>query len=264
MSSFPLIKDLPSVLDSVGWTWERYRTPSFLSDDFWIGTDRSGDKWLTKLRGDFYAYREIVFARLAQTMGWSCQSSAFLRISAEDAKILGASSNEVHAAHWFMEEHARDAGCSHSCAFEFLLGRSLVTVDDFKGSNIAHLLDWPKSNFAACLFGANEPPDGFITREHEFVIIDSEQMFSTGPCELSGTAWWNLPDGSPSPVGRALALEVCRDVASLSSDELNDALAIPTQVTVRQRWPIAPLVQASHALAVAYVAKQRLLRPAAL
>ena len=250
MSSFPPIKDLPPVLDSTGWIWTPYRTPLVYSGNFWLGTDQFGNRWLTKLRGSFYAYREIVFARLAQRMGWSCQSSVFLRLAAEHVKELGMAQDDVHAAHWFMEEHARDRHCSDNCAFLFLLDRSLETVEDFKGSYISHLIDWPKRDFAACLFGANEPCDRFITASHEFVIIDSELMFSTGPTELSGTRWWNLPDGRPSHSGRSLALEVCREVASLSLRDLHDALFIAPQITIQQRWPIAPRLFASHAFAV--------------
>ena len=253
MASFPLIKDLPQVLDATGWQWMRFEASSAPSHDFWLGIDREGNRWLTKLKGFFYAYREIVFARIAQKMKWSCQSSAFLHLDAQSAAILGVSTGEVHAAHWFMDEHVYPP-CSSTCSLKFLIGKSIETVDDLSGSNIAHLLDWPKSEFAACLFGGNEPPGRLFTAVHEFVIIDSEQMFSTGPCELDGTSWWNRPDGQPSSSGRALALEVCREVSCLSEADVEDALLIPKGVSVRKQWPIAPKLRASRKFATDFCA----------
>lgn len=247
------MKDLPPVLDSTGWTWERYKTTSFPAKDFWLGIDRRGNRWLTKLRGSFYAHREIVFARLAQRMGWSCQSSVFLRVDNHSAQTLGVSTGEVHAAHWFMEEHA-NTECSAECQLLFSFLRSAETVDDLQNSKIEHLLDWPKSEFAACLFGANERPGRFFTSAHEFVIVDSEQMFLTGPSTLDGTTWWNCPDGRPSPSGRALAVEVCNDLCRLTMNDLEDALSIPEAVSVRRTWAIAPKLKASRTFAAEFCA----------
>ncbi len=252
-ASFPQMKDLPSVLDSTGWTWKLYKTPSFPPKDFWLGFDKDGNRWGTKLRGSSYAYREIVCGRLAQRMRWSCQSSAFLRLTKSHAQALGVSVNEVHAAHWFMNEHPRER-CSAHCPLESLFGRSVETVDDLFGLEIDHLLDWPKSDFAACLFGANEPPGYLFTTAHEFVIIDSEQIFATKPVPLSGAYWWNRPDGSPSHTGRAVALNVCREFSSLSAADLAEALSIPETVSVRQQWSISERLKASHAFAAEFVA----------
>ncbi len=248
MPSFPLIKDLPLVIGTNGWQWEKFLTPGPPQNDFWLGTDKEGNKWLTKLRSDFYAYREIVFARIAQKMGWSCQSSTFIQLDIESAKELGSHDSRIHAAHWFMEEH-QPQPCSIDCAIHDLIDRHAHSINELHDVEVTHILDWPKSEFAACLFGANEPPGKLITVNHEFVIIDSEQMFSTEPCPLDGTVWWNLPDGSPSPAGRALALEVCRELNGLTSSDIEDALSIPASITVQQRWPIAPILHRSHEFA---------------
>jgi hypothetical protein len=244
VSSFPLMANVPAVLDTAGWTWECYNTPSCPSQTFWVGCDREGNRWLTKLRGSFYAYREVVFDRLAQAMGWSCQTSAFLKLDKHTARELGLESREIHGAHWFMQEHS-PSPCSDSCPLAFLRDHPLNSVDDFQKSAIAHLLDLPKADFAACLFGANEPPGHLFTANHELVLIDAEQMFSTGPCELDGTAWWNLPDGRPSLSGRALAYEVCRELCSLSPSQIKDALSVPQGVNIEKRWPISPKLKAS-------------------
>jgi hypothetical protein len=236
------------MLDTTGWRWERCQTPSSPSHDFWLGFDLAGSRWLTKLHGDFYAYRELVFARLAQKMGWSCQSSAFMVLDSHSAQELGVSTDEVQAAHWFMDEHPRRK-CSSECPLAFLRGRPIEAVDDLAGLRIDHILDWPKSEIAACLFGGNEPPGHLVTTAHEFVIIDSEQMFSSDPSDLTETRWWNNTDGSPSGSGRLLTCEVCRDLCRLSQPELEEALRIPSTLSVTQLWPIAPKLNASREFA---------------
>lgn len=252
MPSFPLMNELPQVVETTGWSWEPFTAPIAPSHNFWVGVDREGNRWLTKLTGAFYAYREIVFARLAQAMKWSCQSSVFMRIDKHSAQILGETAGDIHAAHWFLLEH-RPPPCSSGCALEFLLDRPIRTIEDLMGSEIAHLLDWPKSEFAAYVFGGNEPPGRLITTSHEFVIIDSELMFSTGPCNFDTAHWWNEPDDRPSISGRRLALEVCSDLAALSDHQIQKALCVPDGVSVRKRWPIAPKLMASRRFAAEYI-----------
>jgi hypothetical protein len=248
MPSFPLMPALPQLVDSTGWSWERFTAPVAPSDNFWLGVDRGGNRWLTKLSGGFCAYREIVFARLAQAMGWSCQSSVFLRLDKGSAQTMGVSADEIHAAHWFMNEHPI-ASCTHDCAHTLLRNRQVRTVDDLAESGIAHLLDWPKSEFAAHLFGGNEPPGRLFTVSHEFVIIDSELMFGSGPCSFETANWWNEPDGQPSRSGRALALDVCRDFSSLSDCAIEMALRVPNEIAINMNWPVAPMLRESRKFA---------------
>lgn len=256
MPSFPKIQDVPPLLSTVSWAWERYRTPTFPSRDFWIGTDLSGNLWLTKLKGGFYGYRELVFGRLAQRIGWSCQTSTFAELDDEAVQILGKPNMErFHAVHWFMPEHP-PRKCTHNCPMSFLLDRSISSIDDLTGSEILHLLDWPKSEFAACLFGGNEPPDRLFTLAHEFVIIDSEMMFASKPSAVSGTRWWNSPDETPSIRGQQVALEVCSEVAALAESEIEGFLRRPEQVEFEERWPIAPLLKASYGYAKQFAKTQ--------
>ena len=253
MPSFPRIEDLPPVLSTVGWSWQRFETPTFPSKALWLGADREGRMWLTKLGGGFRGYRELVFARLAQRLGWSCQTSVFAELDDDAVKMVGKSHMaRFRAMHWFMTEHPRGE-CNPDCELKFLIDRPIKSIEDLMGSEILHLIDWPKSEFAACLFGGNEPPGRLFTTAHEFVIIDSELMFASQPSDLSGTMWWNNPDGTPSPNGRQLALEVCREVAGLSEGALEQFLQIPEGVTFEQPWPIRPLLKASYESAKHFV-----------
>lgn len=245
MPSFPQMHDLPSLVETTGWQWCRFQAPVVPTKNFWLGTDRQGNRWLTKLRGDFYAYREIVFARLAQQMGWSCQSSVFMRVDAESAALLGVQEGEIHAAHWFMEEHIHPP-CVQGCSLAALAGRSIGFAEDLENITVAHILDWPKSELAACLFGGNEPPGRLFTVSHEFVIIDSELMFASDPSSFDGTCWWG-DASNPQPSGQMLAKVVCTDLTALGKNSINAALALPVGVQVQERWPIANILCKSFA-----------------
>ena len=253
MRSFPLIEDLPPVVETNGWRWEPFNAPSASSDNFWLGVDRQGNRWLTKLRGSFYAYREIVFARLAQKMKWSCQSSVFIKLNEHSAQILGVTAGEVHAAHWFLDEHMF-LPCSQGCELEFFINNGIQTIEEFTDLHVSHMLDLPKSEIASCLFGGHEPPSRLFTKAHEFVIIDSELMFATEPYPLDSSPWLKDAEGRPSRSGIALALEVCQDLATLSDIEIENALLIPESVAVQETWPVAPILYASRRFAVEFCA----------
>lgn len=246
------MSELPPYASTLGWDWQRIENPGKSSHGFWIGTDRQGNRWLTKLRGSFYAYREVVFGRLAQAMNWSCQSSMFIEMDLDSAKILGGRAGDVHAVHWYMEEHA-SSSCCVGCVLEPLLGREVRVIEDLLPCKVQHLLDWPKSELAAYIFGGNEPPGRLITAEHDFVVIDSEQMFSTGPCLLDAASWLVHPDGSPSLSGKALSIEVCEQISKLRDAVIAQALTVPSEIHIEYRWPIAPKLQQSIEFASAYV-----------
>ena len=98
------------------------------------------------------------------------------------------------------------------------------------------------SEIAAPIFGANEPPGRLFTTDHELVIIDGEQMFSTQPSDARVTSWWRRPDGSPSTAGMRLTRNVCSAVGSLSNRNLLDCLAIPSGIKIRSRLSISKIV----------------------
>ena len=245
------MSELPTYMSTSKWSWQRVHRPGHSSDGFWIGRDGHGSRWLTKLRGSFYAYREILFGRLAQTMKWSCQSSLFIRLDRTSAEVLGGQAGDVHAAHWFMEEHA-SSSCGEVCALKPLIGREVRTIEDLQLFDVRHLLDWPKSEIAAYIFGGNEPPGGLITTEHKFVIIDTEQMFSTEPSSFDAASWLVQPDDSLSHNGKALAIEVCQEISKLPSELIAQALTVPSEVQVEHLWPIAPKLRQSIEFATAY------------
>ena len=237
MPPFPLMSDLPAVLNVQGWSWAPYDTPGPYPKTFRVGTDRDGHQWLTKARGSFYAYREIVFDRLAQKLGWSCQSSAFGVFPASSPPLsqIGAANGElIHAIHWLIPEH-QFAPCCESCPLPAINSEGSVGV---LRSRLSHISDWPRSEIAACLFGANESPGKLFATNHEFVILDAEQMFYTSPSDVRETIWWNATPESSFPSGRDLTFEVCSKVAALTDTDLKEILAVPSGVHIRYLWSI--------------------------
>jgi hypothetical protein len=244
--------DLPPVIECAGWEWEPFTNHAMQLQGFWIGYDKEGNRWLTKLHGAFHAYREIVFATLAQEMGWSCQSSVFLSIDKDSAKLLGVCQGEIHAAHWFLTEH-QDLSCGKNCP-HLALGNPISSIEDLLGVGISCIVDWPKSEYACHLFGGSEPPDRLFTTAHELVIIDSEMMFAAGPSNFETSRWWNEPNGSRSAIGRALALEVCIEFATIPESKVHQALRIPDGISFPEPWPIAPILNKSRRFAEKFIA----------
>lgn len=134
-----------------------------------------------------------------------------------------------------------------------LVGLNISSVEDLEGVDVAHLMDWPKSEFAAYIFGANEPSGRLFTSQHEFVIIDNEQMFSTGPSSFD-TAHWVRPGltGAQLAKGFEVAARTCSDVARITPAKLSQALAIPRGVAIERKWSISTRIKQSLKFATAY------------
>ncbi len=225
----PKMSSLPEVIKPHLWTWTRINRANHPSDGFWIGTNEKGERWLTKLRGSFYAYREIVFSRLAQELGWSIQSSCFVILDKNSAAELGRDVGEIHSLHCYMQEHATEL-CSKECPIKNIRGPS--SIERILSSGIKNIRDLIKCDIAAYLFGANELCGYFFTPDHGFVIIDSEQMFSTESKPIEQSDRLNCGDGIN------LAIEVCEEIASLNEKMLSQILKIPDGVNIEENWSI--------------------------
>jgi hypothetical protein len=175
-----------------------------------------------------------------------------MKLDENSAQTLGVSAGEVHAAHWFLDEHVF-LPCSQGCELESLINNGIQTIKELTDLHVPHLLDLPKSEIAACLFGGYEPSGRLFTKSHEFVIIDSERMFSTDPYSLDSSPWLKDAEGRPSRSGIALALEVCQDLAALTPIVIEEALYVPENIAVQETWPVAPILYASRRVADEFV-----------
>lgn len=87
-------------------------------------------------------------------------------------------------------------------------------------SGLANIHDSLRGDVIGHLCGQSEPHGHFVTRAHEYVIIDNECMFADSP-SLRECHWVKQQDAQP------LILEVCRGVASLSDEELATLSSLP-------------------------------------
>jgi hypothetical protein len=243
--SFPLMRELPEESTTKGWRWEQHWPP--IGGPFWLGEDLVGRRWLTKLRGVEHAYREIVFARLAQAMNWSCQSSIFIELDDESTALLGPENGWFNAAHFFLPEHGADSCGVHCPPHPWM--PEIRQVEEVLKINMPNLIDWPKAELAVHLFGGHEPPDKLFTTAHELVIIDNELMFANGPVSFEGSDWWHTPGG------KNLAFQICREFCLLPEESLQFALDAPAFVPAEIRDRIADCLEQSRVFAKTFCEK---------
>lgn len=238
MSLVPAIADLPTHVFANDWNWvpakpDRQR-PFPLQTGWWIGIDGIGQKWLFKMSGANCAYREHVFAALAQRIGISCQSSLYVTIPRNAPPVRDMPLPERHQlALWFFDEHLPD-GCSlsHSCpllALRNLKLESDATLETYLSCGVSDAIDLIRGEILGYLCGQFEPAGRLFTVRHEFVQIDNELMFATGPVNLMDCRWLRFH------AGRQCAKDVCLRLSEISDEELLSLAAIPTGYVVRRK-----------------------------
>lgn len=219
-SSFPLIADLPELLVANDWRWE----PCDFRRHCVIGIDPGSRRWLVQVRGSQKAYQEHVFARLAQRLGVSCQSSVLLQIPSSNFPPLADTLNmdTSQLAIWLMEPHV-PGRCGNCC----LLPEERKCVDSEESlvqllnSGLPHVVDFVKGDLLGYVCGGTEKPDRFWTVGHQYVVIDNERMFECEP-NLAACTWMDWS------TGRKLAKELLEGLASIPDEELCRMAALPS------------------------------------
>lgn len=250
VSQIPKIVDLPRLLVASEWKWRRPAGDEArnLKQDWWIGTDPQSRQWLIKMTGSSYAHREQVFARLAQRLGISCQSSTYVVI--ENDSVLQRPSGDAEPyqlAIWLMEQHEGRA-CSPSCVCSAAINRRL-SFDDIvraKNAGLAYFDDMVRGDVLGHLCGQFEPHGRFFTRNHEYVVIDNECMFHDQPC-------LNQYSRLDEPGVRPVIIELCRKFVSLGDDELRAIVAIPKNYAISPGRDLFEAVLSARAAAGEYL-----------
>ncbi len=196
---------------------------SGMKHGWWIGVAPDSREWLLKMTGSFYGYRERVFASLAQRLGISCQSSTYVVVDKNNA-ILRRESGDAEPfqlAICLMEEHAI-LPCSSVCALRQILGKKMNFQDIAKArdSGLGYFDDLVRGDILGHLCGQLEPHGHFITRDHEYVVIDNECMFAQQPC-LNQYEWLDVEGIRPVVIG------VCRSLVGVHADELRSLATVP-------------------------------------
>jgi hypothetical protein len=244
----PLISELPELVVARNWAWTEWRTGPLDSKGFWIATDPQGRRWVAKLRGRDRGLRELAFARLAQNLGWSCQTSMFLSIPETSHVLRKCEGDEIQLVHWFYEQaDVSEASLRKmlDSVEEGLNDSSSHPLEAVRKAPIKAFIDWPRSEVAAFLFGANEPCGRLLTTDLTNVIIDSELMFSTNPDLSLDTTWLRADRAARDGQGLELTLEVCASVAGLSTTDLMALAAPPVGVEIKYQKKIERILGAA-------------------
>jgi hypothetical protein len=243
----PYIRDLSGIVSADGWMWDRaiggLTAREKFASGFWIGTDLIGQRWLVKMTGSACAYRERTFAALAQRLGFSCQSSAFLKLSPDSPPLTDPSlkferPTQNQLAIWMYDEH-QALQCDPNCGYwRFRTPwRNLVETPDEPRVDPTELLlsfwdlnvaDWARGEVLGYLCGQFEPGGRLWTRDHKMILIDNELMWSSEPENL-WTCRWLVRERHVSEAGVALASQVCKQLCSISNEEL-DWIANPPRL----------------------------------
>ena len=229
------VAELPPILHTETWAWEKFAPPD--SPDwprFWVGTDDAGNKWLSKMRGSFYGYRELIFERLVQHAGWLSQSSAFT-VLPKNSPPIQTSNHAVERTQLltlFLREHSHEY-CGPTCLRRHCKGITNSTDPEIiEKLPLRDALNVARCNILAPLFGGNEPADFLLTDEHDVYLIDGEQMFATRPCDVRETTWWES-DG-----GKRITRDICKTIGAFSDADLQHFLKVPAGIRIKRLWNI--------------------------
>jgi len=233
---FPPSRSLPLLLSSDSWEWNRSSRR-----DFWIGTDLDGMQWLVKIRGGFRAARERAFSIIAQALGISCQSSTFVKLSSKCLpRHLNEYADPIHSAIIFLDEHP-EGRCSDDCPIDGLnlkFNSSPYDVTLLPNLGITDAIDWARGEMLGMLCNQFEPPGALITRQHMFIQIDNELMFSKGEADLFECYWVSKAKGRLRQAGTTEAIRLCEQILSLPDAVFEEALRTPRGALRNAPWSL--------------------------
>jgi hypothetical protein len=241
--SLLLSRSLPLLLTPDEWRW----LPLAHRQLFWLGEDKTRTRWLVKCRGGFRSVRERAFSLIAQELGISCQSSTYLKLPADSPPFLRGDATDTHQlAILFMDEHSVLEDCEN-CPLNELKEHwkdKPYDVDILNDSRVGNAIDIARGELLGMLCEMFEPPGRLFTRDHIFVQIDNELMFS----KRAGANLWDSPwiegEHGAKPSGLTLAIRLCEEVLSLPNDIFEKALELPPNYRPKMTWSLRKEIDA--------------------
>ena len=238
----PCTLELTELLNADDLTW------SPPSDDLPFRTclDPDGVRWLVKFRGGFNAVRERAFSVIAQSLGLSCQSSAYLRMPSQPehwpfVPATHESTDDCQLAIWFLDEHPPPSRCDN-CPLLVLndqFRKRPYDIELLRMSPIADILDWPRGEMLGMLCEMHELPGRLFTADHSFVQIDNELMFSRhAGADLRDSPWVSGGSGRLNREGLNEAIRLCERVSSLPEAVFREALRMPDGYVPTMLWSV--------------------------
>jgi hypothetical protein len=92
---------------------------------------------------------------------------------------------------------------------------------------VKNMLDWARAEILGHLCGQFERSDRVFTRDHEFVLVDNELMWSVR-AESPWKCRWLVFKDRTSEAGVRLARELCRQFCDVPNDEIDQIGRPPT------------------------------------
>jgi len=239
MSRFIVKHSIKLYGDHYSWSWSKIQ-----DNNFWIGHEINGTKWLVKGRGSFYALRERAAAYLLQTVGINSQSSSFLILPDNSLPVTEKPDIERYQlAIRYIDEHDGDCVDLDNCPLDKLddqFDKAREKVSFLKTNPISNIIDWVKVDVMACLCGANEPSGRLFSRDHKMYVIDNELMFSTKPSNpIVGTDWFE----EEYDATMNLTLDLCERLSKINKRDIQLFTAIPDGYVVNELWSITKLIE---------------------
>ena len=117
-------------------------------------------------------------------------------------------------------------------------------MEVLKASPIARAMSMARGQMLGMLCEVLEPPGRLFTRDHLFVQIDNEFMFSRSAGANLWASPWVMDDGRIRPSGLEEAIQLCKQVLSLPDEVFQQALRLPQFYRPYMSWSVWREVEA--------------------
>jgi hypothetical protein len=146
-----------------------------------------------------------------------------------------------------MEEHAPHP-CTAECILSDIIGKEIdfAAIERGCASGILCFKDLVRGDVLGHLCGQHEPHDSFFTRDHEYVVIDNECMFST-ESSLHECHWHDYDTAHP------VIIEVCRGLSTITDQEFREMATLPEGYVISNGFDLYDLLLAARAASEEYL-----------
>jgi len=170
-----------------------------------------------------------------------------LKLREDSPPLLAGDADDVdQLAIVFLDEH-QPQECCGNCSLKELRklrqGRPFE-AEILRTSRVANAIDIARGEMLGLLCEMFEPPGHLLTRDHVFVQIDNELMFSQGAGADLWDSRWVQENGEIKPFGFAEATLLCEQILSLPDKTFREALKLPLGYKPKMCWSLKTEIDA--------------------